>query len=886
MIFDSIKKVLGLDPNDRALKKYTSLAEIVNSYADDVHSKSDDEIKSRFMELKSHVQEDSESLDDVMPEVFAIVREVSERTIGLRHYDVQLIGGMALHDGRIAEMKTGEGKTLVATLAVVLNAMKGEGVHLVTVNDYLAKRDAEWMKPIYNFLGLTVGVIYPYMPNDERYNAYMSDITYGTNSEFGFDYLRDNMVMTSHDMVQRGHNYCIVDEVDSILIDEARTPLIISGPSDDDADLYVKADNAARILKEGSDYEKDEKERSISMTESGIQKCEDYLKIPGLFSDAAHSDLAHRVVQSLKAHRLYKRDTDYVVKDGEVIIVDEFTGRLMIGRRYSDGLHQAIEAKERVKVGRESQTLATITLQNYFRMYHKLAGMTGTASTEAEEFKEIYGLQVVTIPTHKKMIRVDNPDVIFATEHEKFSAVTDEVQECHKRGQPVLVGTTSIENSERVSKLLKARKIPHHVLNAKFHEKEAYIVAQAGREGAVTVATNMAGRGTDIMLGGNPEFLARDKMKDNDDPAEYERVLKEFTETCRLEHERVVEHGGLAIIGTERHESRRIDNQLRGRSGRQGDPGMSRFYLSLEDNLLRLFGSERIQPLMGKLGMKDGEAIESSMLSKIIENSQKKVEEMHFDIRKQLLAYDNVMNQQREAIYSEREAILTTPDDEMPSYGWDIVTGVINGILDRYFPEDKSMADGERAASRLRALFGNGAECGISGVDTRLDMEGMRDEIIDAVKSRYDAKISELNANPEAPVAGTIIRHMLLNTLDSAWRDHLLGMDELRRGIGLRAIGQKDPLIEYQFESFNLFQDMTSRVKDTFSEQIFRVRILSETSRRERKMNLEKQEFINASQRHQHNPHEPIRKVQKVGRNDPCPCGSGKKYKYCHGRGL
>lgn len=886
MIFDSIKKVLGLDPNDRALKKYTSLVEIVNSYSDEIHKKTDDEIKTRFTELKSHVQDDSESLDDILPEVFAIVREVSERTIGLRHYDVQLIGGMALHDGRIAEMKTGEGKTLVATLAVVLNAMKGEGVHLVTVNDYLAKRDAEWMKPIYNFLGLTVGVIYPYMPNDERYAAYMSDITYGTNSEFGFDYLRDNMVMNAHDMVQRGHSYCIVDEVDSILIDEARTPLIISGPSDDDADLYVKADNAARILKEGSDYEKDEKERSISMTESGIQKCEDYLKIPGLFSDAAHSDLAHRVVQSLKAHRLYKRDTDYVVKDGEVIIVDEFTGRLMIGRRYSDGLHQAIEAKERVKVGRESQTLATITLQNYFRMYHKLAGMTGTASTEAEEFKEIYGLQVVSIPTHKKMIRVDNPDVIFATEHEKFSAVSDEVQECHKRGQPVLVGTTSIENSERVSKLLKARKIPHHVLNAKYHEKEAYIVAQAGREGAVTVATNMAGRGTDIMLGGNPEFLARDKMKDNDDPAEYERCLKEFTETCKAEHERVVEHGGLAIIGTERHESRRIDNQLRGRSGRQGDPGMSRFYLSLEDNLLRLFGSERIQPLMGKLGMKDGEAIESSMLSKIIENSQKKVEEMHFDIRKQLLAYDNVMNQQREAIYSERESILTTPDEEMPSYGWDIVTGVINGILDRYFPEDKSQAEGERAASRLRALFGTGAECGISRVDTRLDMEGMRDEIIEAVKSRYDAKISELNANPESPVAGTIIRHILLNTLDSAWRDHLLGMDELRRGIGLRAIGQKDPLIEYQFESFNLFQDMTSRVKDTFSEQIFRVRILSESTRRERKMNLEKQEFMNAAQRQEHNPHEPVRKVAKVGRNDPCPCGSGKKYKYCHGRGL
>ena len=856
MLFDSVKKLLGLDPNDRALKHYSALTDIINSYSDGIHSMSDDEIKSRFSGLKANVLEGSATLDDVLPEVFAIVREVSQRTIGLRHYDVQLIGGMALNDGRIAEMKTGEGKTLVATLAVVLNAMKGEGVHLVTVNDYLARRDSEWMKPIYNFLGLSVGVIYPYMPPDERIQAYQSDITYGTNSEFGFDYLRDNMVMSRSEMVQRGHNFCIVDEVDSILIDEARTPLIISGPSDDDAELYVKADNAARTLHEGPDYEKDEKERSISLTESGIQKCEDYLKMPGLFSDAAHSELAHRIVQALKAHRLYKRDTDYVVKDGEVIIVDEFTGRLMIGRRYSDGLHQAIEAKERVKVGRESQTLATITLQNYFRMYHKLAGMTGTAATEAEEFKEIYGLQVVSIPTHKEMIRVDYPDVVFATEHEKYSAVADEVAEMHKRGQPVLVGTTSIENSERVSKLLKARKIPHNVLNAKYHEKEAEIVAQAGREGAVTVATNMAGRGTDIMLGGNP--------------------------ATQEEHDKVASLGGLAIIGTERHESRRIDNQLRGRSGRQGDPGVSRFYLSLEDNLLRLFGSDRIQPLMGKLGLKDGEAIESPMLSRIIEGSQKKVEEMHFDIRKQLLAYDNVMNQQREAIYSERSDILTTPDEDMPAYGWDVIHGVVNGILDRYFPESGE-CDGERAASRLRALFGAGAEGKIAGVDTRMDMEGMREEILDGVKTRYDAKITELNSDPEhGSVAGSIVRYILLNTLDYAWRQHLLGMDELRRGIGLRAIGQKDPLIEYQFESYNLFTEMMERVKDTFTEQVLRVRLMSERAKAERKMTMERPEL------HTNAPaqREPVKKAAKVGRNDPCPCGSGKKYKYCHGRGL
>ena len=854
-MFNGIKKLLGLDPNDKALKKYSALVEVINSYAEDIRAKSDAELQARIAELKSQVQDDPDALDEILPEVFAIVREVSERTIGLRHYDVQLIGGMALHDGRISEMKTGEGKTLVATLAVVLNALKGEGVHLVTVNDYLARRDAEWMKPIYNFLGLTVGVIYPYMPPEERVEAYNCDITYGTNSEFGFDYLRDNMVMNASEMVQRGHNYCIVDEVDSILIDEARTPLIISGPSDDDTESYVKADNAARTLHEGADYEKDEKERSIAITEAGIQKCEDYLKMPGLFSDAAHSELAHRIVQALKAHTLYKRDTDYVVKDGEVIIVDEFTGRLMIGRRYSDGLHQAIEAKERVKVGRESQTLATITLQNYFRMYHKLAGMTGTAATEAEEFKEIYGLQVVSIPTHEPMIRTDNPDVIYATEREKYSAVADEVQERHKNGQPVLVGTTSIENSERVSKLLKARKIPHNVLNAKYHEKEAEIVAQAGREGAVTVATNMAGRGTDIMLGGNPPDKA--------------------------EHDRVVAAGGLAIIGTERHESRRIDNQLRGRSGRQGDPGTSRFYLSLEDNLLRLFGSDRIQPLMGKLGMKDGEAIESPMLSKIIESSQKKVEEMHFDIRKQLLAYDNVMNQQREAIYSERSEILTSSLEEMQLYGWDVIHGIINDTLDKYFPEGQE-ADPSRAASRLRGLFGNGAESRIAEVDTRTDMEGMREEIIDVIKARYDEKIAELNATTEGS-AGNIIRHILLSTLDASWREHLLGMDELRRGIGLRAIGQKDPLIEYQFESYNLFTEMMDRVKDTFSTQVFRVRVLTENQRRERRMTLEKQEFrTNAPV----SPQEPVKRLPKVGRNDPCPCGSGKKYKYCHGRGL
>ena len=964
MIFEKLKKALGLDPNENALKKYSAVVDEINAI--NLEAKSDEELKAMALDLKARARGndelEAESLDELLPEVFALVREVSKRTLGLRHYDVQLIGGMALHHGQIAEMKTGEGKTLVATLAVVLNALRGEGVHLVTVNDYLAKRDAAWMAPIYNFLGLSVGVIYPYMPIEERYEAYRADITYGTNSEFGFDYLRDNMVMHQEQMVQRAHAYCIVDEVDSILIDEARTPLIISGPSDDNVDLYKRADSAARQLKEGEDFAKDEKERTIALTESGIEKCENILKMPGLFSDAAHSELAHRIVQALKAHKLFARDVDYVVKDGEIIIVDEFTGRLMIGRRYSDGLHQAIEAKERVQVGRESQTLATITLQNYFRMYNKLAGMTGTAVTEAEEFKEIYGLQVITIPTHKNMIRLDNPDVIYGTMSEKFNAVADDVEECHKTGQPVLVGTTSIENSERVSKLLKARKISHQVLNAKHHEREAYIVAQAGHEGAVTVATNMAGRGTDIMLGGNPEFLAREKLlasrkninlninsgldeesiydyfvrysnlqvqdmaanylrdqrvKAGSDAeilenlnnifsklkAIYDKYFAEFAETCKAEHDRVASLGGLAIIGTERHESRRIDNQLRGRSGRQGDPGMSRFYLSLEDNLLRLFGSERIQGLMGKLGMRDGEAIESGMLSKIIESSQRKVEEMHFDIRKQLLAYDNVMNQQREAVYKERALILT--EDDMISYGRDVVKGVADDILNKYFnfdSDEEGSVDAERAAAKLKALVGLSAEieAKVKAIDSSDMLEDTREEIIDYVLSQYDLKMGGL----ELEVANGMVRYIVLNILDNAWRDHLLAMDELRRGIGLRAIGQKDPLIEYQFESYSLFQDMMSRIKDTFAEQIFRVRVLSESEaerleKRKRRKVSENRNFnlnLDASSAAYSNNNNlnaagggkaaPVHKGTKIGRNDPCPCGSGKKYKRCCGKGL
>ena len=947
-MLSSIKKMLGLDPNERALKQYWGVVEKVNAFAPGIESMKDDELRSLGAQLKTRAA-DGENLDALLPEVFALVREVSKRTIGLRHYDVQLIGGMALHKGRIAEMRTGEGKTLVATLAVVLNALAGQGVHLITVNDYLAKRDAAWMAPIYNFLGLSVGVIYPYMEVEERYEAYRADITYGTNSEFGFDYLRDNMVMHKEQMVQRSHAYCIVDEVDSILIDEARTPLIISGPSDDNVELYVRADGVARQLKEGVDYEKDEKERNIAITEAGIQRCEDLMKMPDLFSDAAKSELAHRIVQSIKAHRLFQRDVHYVVNDGEIVIVDEFTGRLMVGRRYSDGLHQAIEAKERVKVGRESQTLATITLQNYFRMYRKLAGMTGTAATEAEEFKEIYGLLVETIPTHKEMIRLDNADVIYGTVMEKFNAVADEVQESYGRGQPVLVGTTSIENSERVSKLLKARKVPHQVLNAKHHEKEAHIVAQAGHLGAITVATNMAGRGTDIMLGGNPEFLAKMKLLDErpsidwkiktleeddvygyfvqytnvlpEDLARnylrdrrvseeasgaypeflkgafiqikdmYETYLGHFRAKCLKEHDEVAALGGLIIIGTERHEARRIDNQLRGSAGRQGDPGASRFYLSLEDDLLRLFGSERIQGIMSKLGMTDGEAIESSMLSKVIESSQHKVEQMHFDIRKQLLAYDHVMNSQREAVYSERHRILN--EEEIVGYGWDVIQGVLEDVLDRYFPEQDD-PDPERAAVRVKSIFGTGSDEIVAQLDSRAGLEVVRDEIIASMRARYDKKINDLT--PE--VAQGLVCYVVLNTLDDAWRDHLLGMDELRRGIGLRAIGQKDPLLEYQFESYNLFQEMMQRVRESFAEQFFRVRVVTEESRhRERKLS-EGRDFqmpgmFDLDQGGQQMPFqagegklEPVRKGVRVGRNDLCPCGSGKKYKHCCGKNI
>lgn len=894
-MFEKLKKTFGLDPNDRALKRYRSIVQQINDIETDMQKLSDEDLADKSRLFRERIN-NGETLDELLPEVFAAVREVSWRKMGMRHFDVQLMGGIALHEANIAEMKTGEGKTLVATLSVVLNALSGKGVHIITVNDYLARRDAEWMSPIYHFMGLDVGVIYPSMSPDERYKAYRADVTYGTNSEFGFDYLRDNMVMSASQMVQKGHNFCIVDEVDSILIDEARTPLIISGPSDDSPESYVTGDRLARQLKRDVDFEIDEKEKSINFTEDGIAKCEKILNKPGLFSDVNNSDLAHNIIQAVKAHVLFQKDVHYVVKEGEIVIVDEFTGRLMFGRRYSDGLHQAIEAKEKVKIGKESQTLATITLQNYFRMYKKLAGMTGTAYTESEEFHDIYGLGVVVIPTNEPMIRDDEPDAIYRTKDEKFSAVADEIEETYNNGQPVLVGTTSIENSERVSKILKARKVPHDVLNAKNHEREANIVAQAGRLGAVTVATNMAGRGTDIMLGGNPDFVAREEMEKSgytgDSPEQDDRyceIREKMQDQCESEKEKVRELGGLKILGTERHEARRIDNQLRGRSGRQGDPGLSRFYLSLEDDLLRLFGSEKIQGVMSKLGLEDGEAIEHGMLSKAIESAQKKVEEMHFDIRKQLLAFDNVMNQQREAVYAERSDILN--DEHIIDHTWEIIDGVISELGDIYFPEGGE-ADPEGASARVRSLFGAGSESFLKGIDHRDDVIKPLSEFKEHVKDEFYKKVSDM----EPDTADDLFRFIVLHTLDHNWKDHLLAMDELRRGIGLRAIGQKDPLLEYQFESYNLFQDMMGRVRTAVTELSMRVSVVSDTPAPENEARGGKtvesrhidlpfmKKGENAENQSREQKHQPVRKGPKIGRNDPCPCGSGKKYKHCCGR--
>ncbi|PLX42253.1 MAG: preprotein translocase subunit SecA [Deltaproteobacteria bacterium] len=897
MINSIMKKVFGTR-NDRELKRINLIVEQINALEEQISSLSDEDLKGKTEEFKARLKE-GEALDDLLPEAFAVVREAAVRTLQMRHFDCQLIGGVVLHEGKIAEMKTGEGKTLVATLPVYLNALTGDGVHVVTVNDYLARRDAEWMGEVYAFLGISTGVVVPGLSDSERRTAYASDVVYGTNNEFGFDHLRDNMKYRLEDYVQRGYCFAIVDEVDSILVDEARTPLIISGPSEDSTDKYYIINKVIPYLKrseteEGGDgdFNVDEKDKAVTLTEQGVEKVERLLKIQNLY-DPKNIEVLHHVNQALKAHNLFKRDVDYVVKDGEVMIVDEFTGRLMAGRRWSDGLHQAVEAKEGVNIASENQTLASVTFQNYFRMYKKLSGMTGTADTEATEFQETYGLEVVVIPTNKPMARKDYPDVVYRSKREKYNAVIEEIKELHEKGQPVLVGTISIEDSERISHMLKKQKVKHHVLNAKYHEQEAEIVAQAGRKGSITISTNMAGRGTDIMLGGNPVFMAKSEVDPAAEPEKYKEGLEKYRKQCALEHEEVLAAGGLHILGTERHESRRIDNQLRGRSGRQGDPGSSRFYLSLEDDLMRIFGSERIGGLLTKLGLQEGEDIQHPWISKAIENAQKKVEGHNYDIRKHLLEYDDVMNRQREAIYTWRREVLGS--DDLAPHVRELAEAVAGDIFDARCPkgeESKWDIPGLKEAIYNQFFFT------IEEDDSELLAlkETLDSEIIKRVLDRYEEKLAEFG-----PHANQLHRYVLINNIDSSWKDHLLGMDHLKSGIGLRGYAQENPLTVYKREGYDMFIDMRQRVEETALSQIFRIQIEEESAVAEEI----KQEAADIPSSEPSTPVGPrasavrgipkapggIQKAPpvkgsapKVGRNDPCPCGSGKKYKKCCGR--
>jgi preprotein translocase subunit SecA len=980
-----VAKFIGTK-HERDIKKLQPVVAEINAREADVRALSDEQLKERFAALKTQVQErlkDADSaepsykeelalaLEPVIVPAFALVREVGRRFLNMRHFDVQLIGGMVLNSGRIAEMKTGEGKTLVATLPAALNALVGRGVHIVTVNDYLARRDAEWMSAIYKGLGLTVGVIVHDLDDNQRREAYAADITYGTNNEFGFDYLRDNMKYDLASCVQRGHQFAIVDEVDSILIDEARTPLIISGPSEESTDKYFKIDKIIPKLIKEIDYTLDEKHRQATLTEEGFNKCERLLGITNL-SDIGNVELMHHVYQALRAHTLYKLDVDYVVKDGEVIIVDEFTGRQMPGRRWSDGLHQAVEAKEGVKIERENQTLATITFQNYFRMYKKLAGMTGTAETEAAEFSKIYNLDVVVIPTNRALIRIENPDVVYRTEKEKFEAVVNGIlqeddtvangiRHFHQRGQPVLVGTISIEKSETIAELLKKAGIPHQVLNAKQHERESRIVAQAGRKGAVTVATNMAGRGTDILLGGNPEFLTREHVlknklampyaaapavigADGSDgnapqvnvpmvlfqhegkifqvPQEHWKpVYDQFAEQCKAEHDEVVALGGLHILGTERHEARRIDNQLRGRAGRQGDPGSSRFFLSLEDDLMRIFGGERVKQLMYRLGMTEGVPIESRLISSRIENAQKSVEAQNFDARKHLLEYDDVMNKQRETIYGIRRSALEGKDQR--DYVLGIAEDVAREIVQTYCPREQHPGqwNASQFLAEVHTQFGIDAKA--AGADpTTLNHDELSDALVEAIKNRYAEKEKQFGAE----LLRWLERRIILDVVDTQWKDHLLSLDHLREGIGLRGYGQKDPLVEFKKEAFVLFEDMMARIDNETIRYLFHVQIqqgppppqqqqpsqvarqatpsagaaaaLASAAARAEEAPQRLPDFARALERKQERQQKdlqyqtgpaqaeapkPVRAGAKVGRNDPCPCGSGKKYKKCHG---
>jgi preprotein translocase subunit SecA len=925
MIQWTLQKIIGTK-NERELKKAWPKVARINELESKIKALADSEFPSYTARLKQQAQ-NGQPLDELLFEAFALTREAARRTIGQRHFDVQLLGGIFLHQGCIAEMRTGEGKTLTATLPSYLNALSGRGVHIVTVNDYLARRDAEWMGRVHHFLGLTVGCILHDLSDKQRQESYRADITYGQNNEFGFDYLRDNMKFRLHDYVQRELNYAIVDEVDSILIDEARTPLIISGPTDDTTDKYYRVDQVIPGLVPDQDYALDEKHKSVALTDAGIEKLQKRLSIQNLY-DPSEIETLHHVEQALRAHTLYRRDREYVVKEGEVIIVDEFTGRLMPGRRWSDGLHQAIEAKEGVKIENENQTLATISFQNYFRMYSKLSGMTGTADTEAQEFAQIYNLDVRVVPTNRSMIRKDMNDVVYKTEREKFEAATEEIEALHKKGQPVLVGTVSISKSEVLSNFLKKRGVPHNVLNAKHHQREAEIIAQAGRKGAVTLSTNMAGRGTDILLGGNPEALAKKEVGPEPQPPQaengeavdlieyqnalaehqkkYQKLLAQFTEETKAEGKEVKAAGGLFVLGTERHESRRIDNQLRGRSGRQGDEGASKFYLSLEDDLMRIFGSERISGLMDKLGMQEGEVIEHRLLSKAIENAQKRVEGHNFDIRKNLLEYDDVMNQQRKTIYKLRRKVLAAGAgvplveyDEDPKtkvkhrseavISWadfkemvlDAVEDVIVALTDTYCPtrnpdgwDVEALSRGVKEVLNLEMTF--------TAQGTR---EELQEQIYRAAEKVYSAREAEFSEDFHR-----FCQYRYLATIDQLWKDHLLAMDHLRQGIGLRGYGQKDPKQEYKKEGYEGFVQMLGAISHQFVSQMMRVQPKStaeETARLQRQM-AQRQRQVMENRGSDGQPAAsakpaPVRGAPRVGRNDPCPCGSGKKYKKCHG---
>jgi len=964
-----LAKVIGTQ-NERDLKRLRPFVEQINALEPSIKALSDEQLKAKTAEFRARLA-DGAALDDLLPEAFAVVREAGWRTLTMRHFDVQLVGGMVLHRGKIAEMKTGEGKTLVATLPAYLNALAGKGVHVVTVNDYLARRDSEWMGRIYRFLGMTVGVVQHELNDAERQVAYGCDITYGTNNEFGFDYLRDNMKFDLAHYVQRGHHFAIVDEVDSILIDEARTPLIISGPAEESTELYYEVDRIIPRLSPGAvtqgnvkaedrealeatgDYLKDEKHKTVTLTESGMAKAEKLLAHrlqPGGLYEPANMPLLHHINQALRAHTLFHRDVEYMIKDGAVVIVDEFTGRLMPGRRWSDGLHQAVEAKEKVKIERENQTLATVTFQNYFRKYAKLSGMTGTADTEAEEFNKIYKLDVMVIPTNRPLRRIEEPDAVYRTEKEKYEAIVEDVLDQQNQGRPVLVGTVSIEKSERISALLKRRGVKHVVLNAKYHAQEAEIVAQAGRKATVTIATNMAGRGTDILLGGNPEFMARqrtladeiaerlpkgqEKFVDDEDfvyfyhleafykvpRAEYERLFTQFRQETDAEHEEVVAAGGLHIIGSERHEARRIDNQLRGRAGRQGDPGSSRFFLSLEDDLMRIFGSDRISGLMQRLGMEEGVPIEHKMVTRAIERAQKQVEAQNFSVRKHLLEYDDVMNKQRESVYALRRELLEGKislgegDDaeivDTRGYLMTLAEDILDGIVDTYAAKQANPEDWDLGA--LAQAAGETFAIDPKELVTPDLEEASSDEIRDAIWAKALARYDEKEQVLDGSILRRVERDIMLQIVDTQWKDHLYSLDHLKEGIGLRGYGQRDPLVEYKRESFELFQAMKVRIDEESVRYLWRLQpvvqggpegaeVRRPAVRRAAPVTLNApaaaSPFAGAPRGGGGGGQAPRpartggddvvktvrRDVPKVGRNDPCPCGSGKKYKKCHG---